>query len=87
LPDAYVTAYLLREMLSRASIEDLVSWSQQPALLTTVAFGKHRGKKYKDVPDDYLEWMISKGDFDEDVMHTVRTIRASRRVLPVTSTS
>ena len=78
LPDAYVTAHILREMLSRASVDQLVSWSQEPALLPNVLFGKHRGMKWIDVPDEYLVWIISKGDFNEDVMHTVQTIRANR---------
>jgi exodeoxyribonuclease X len=79
LPDAYVTAHILREMLNRASVDQLVLWSQQPALLINVGFGKHKGMKWTDVPDDYLGWIVSKGDFDEDVMHTVQTIRANRQ--------
>jgi exodeoxyribonuclease X len=77
LPDTYVTAHLLRQILTRASIDDLVSWSRQPVLLNKVTFGKHRGSKWTDVPDDYLDWIISK-DFDEDVMHTAKTVRANR---------
>jgi len=79
LPDAYVTAHLLRELLNHASIDDLVSWSQQPALLVNVGFGKHRGMKWTDVPGDYLDWMISKGDFNEDVLYTVQTVRRRRQ--------
>jgi exodeoxyribonuclease X len=79
LPDAFVTAHLLRQILNRASVDDLIDWSKQPALLNKVTFGKHKGLKWTDVPDDYLDWIISKRDFNEDVMHTVQTIRASRR--------
>lgn len=78
LPDARVTAHLLRQILTCASVDDLISWSKQPVLLNKVTFGKHRGAKWADVPDDYLDWIISKGDFDEDVMHTAQTIRANR---------
>jgi len=80
LPDAYVTAHLLRAMLNHASVDDLVSWSQQPALLVNVGFGKYRGMKWTDVPDDYFDWMITKGRFDdEDVLYTVQTVRRRRQ--------
>ena len=40
-PDAYVTAFILREMLAKESIDDLVAWTQAPALLPKIRFGKH----------------------------------------------
>jgi exodeoxyribonuclease X len=79
LPDAYVTAHLLRELLKTASFDDLVLWSQEPALLTKVRFGKYRGMKWTDVPSDYIDWIVFKSGFDdEDVMHTARMLRANR---------
>ena len=27
----------------------------------TVSFGKHQGKKYTEVPTDYLEWLVRQG--------------------------
>jgi exodeoxyribonuclease X len=81
LPDAYVTAHLLGQLLDRASVDDLVSWSSQPALLPKVTFGKHFGSKWADVPVDYMNWVISKGDFDENVMYTVKFELARRASL------
>ena len=78
LPDAYVTAHLLRQQLNRASLDDLITWSQQPALLTNVTFGKHRGLKWTDVPNGYLNWIIANGGFDENVMYTAKTVGAGR---------
>ena len=26
--------------------------------LKIVGFGKHKGKRWRDVPDDYLEWLV-----------------------------
>ena len=80
LPDAYVTAHLLRELLNSGSLDELISWSRQPALLPKVTFGKHRGSKWNDVPDDYLDWIINKGGFDENVMYTAKTVRSGRRL-------
>ena len=78
LPDAYVTAHLLRLQLNSASLDDLITWSQQPALLTNVTFGKHRGLQWTDVPDGYLDWIIASSGFDENVMYTAKTVRAGR---------
>ena len=80
LPDAYVTAHLLHKILtSGACVDDIVLWSGQPALLHIVAFGKHKGLKWADVPDGYLDWTIFKSDItDENIRHTAQTIRANR---------
>lgn len=72
MPDAYVTAHLLREILKNASIEDLIRWTNEPVLLPKVPFGKHRGRAWTDVPPDYLQWILRQQDMDEDVVHTAR---------------
>lgn len=28
----------------------------------TINFGKHKGKRWEEIPDSYLNWMIEKGD-------------------------
>lgn len=78
MPDAYVTAHLLREMLKHASTEDLIRWSNEPVLLPKVTFGKHRGQKWDAVPDDYLQWILRQQDMNEDVVHTARHYLAER---------
>ena len=70
-PDAYVTAHILREMLKLASVEQLIQWSNEPALLVTCYFKAHKGKPWKDVPADYLQWIV-KQDMDPDVLFTAR---------------
>lgn len=69
--DAYVTAFLLAEMLTEASVEQLVKFSTEPALLMRVPFGRDRGKRWSEVDEGLLHWVLGK-DFDEDVMFTVR---------------
>jgi len=68
-PDAYVTAFLLREMLRQESFDQLLAWSSEPALLVKVGFGKHFGLRWDEVPSGYLEW-VAKQDMDEDVLFT-----------------
>jgi exodeoxyribonuclease X len=71
-PDAYVTAFTLRELLKKATFEQLVAWSAEPAILPRVPFGKHRGMAWKDVPIDYLSWVMRQTDMDEDVIATAK---------------
>lgn len=70
-PDAYVTAFLLRDMLGAASLDDLVAWSSEPALQVRCQIGSWRGTPWREVDDGFLYW-VSQRDFDEDVIFTVR---------------
>ena len=72
MPDAYVTAHLLHEILKHASIEDLIRWTNEPILLPKVTFGKYRGQNWTDVPPDYLQWILRQQGMNEDVIHTAR---------------
>jgi exodeoxyribonuclease X len=78
LPDALVTAEVLKHMLRTHSPEELVALSTTPARLRTVRFGKYRGTLWKDVPSDYLEFILKK-DFDEDVKLTASAVLEGRR--------
>jgi len=71
-PDAYVIAFLLRALLERASFDDLVRWTDEPALLPRLTFGKHRGLPWDQVPPDYLSWLIRQQDMSEDVRFTAQ---------------
>lgn len=77
-PDAYVTAHLLMLMLERASVEQLIEWSSQPAILTRIPFGKLRGQSWDAADEGLLAWVLDK-DFDEDVIFTARHHLEKRR--------
>lgn len=68
-PDAYLGAALMVHILNdgRASLDEMVRWTNGPALLPRVNFGKHKGSKWEDVPADYLEWLAFKSDMDRDI--------------------
>jgi exodeoxyribonuclease X len=60
-PDAYVTAHLMARILdSGADPEDLIRWTSGPALLPRCPLHKHKGKKWEDVPTDYLNFIVFK---------------------------
>lgn len=70
LPDALVTAHILRELLRFATVEELISWTYEPALLPRVTFGRHRGCSWGEVPSDYLTWVIERSELGPDIKFT-----------------
>ena len=76
-PDAYVTAFHLRDMLNAVGAAQLLAWSSVPGLLPRVIRpGPDRGKEWHEISDDALVVML--GDRDEDVRFTAETERARR---------
>jgi len=72
LPDAYVTAHILRHMLGIKTAAEMIHISKYPALLTRFSFGKHKGTTFAEAPADYLEWIRDKSDMDEDTKFSAR---------------
>lgn len=73
-PDAYVTAFHLRDMLNAGTeIKHLLEWTDKPALQHLCRIGDWRGKPWSEVDDGFMHWILRKGTFDEDVVFTVRT--------------
>jgi len=77
-PDVIVTAKLLARMLwppageKVVTVEQMIKVSSIPAILPRLRFGKHSGKKFSEVPRDYLEWIVGQKGMDEDVVFTAR---------------
>jgi len=51
--------------------EKMIEISTNPLLIKRMPFGKHRGMNMKEVPVDYLQWLLST-DLDGDMEYTVR---------------
>ena len=64
LPDAYVTAHHLRDMLNQAGVDQLLAWSREPGLLPRVPAGPQRGKAFKDLDSDSLQALTRERDAD-----------------------
>lgn len=71
MPDAYVTAHHLRDMLAAASIEQLLEWSDLPGLLPRVPAGTFRGRRWDELDDGTLKRFAS--DREEDVRYSAET--------------
>jgi exodeoxyribonuclease X len=81
LPDGYVIAFLLRELLELATAEELIAWTDEPALLPRVTFGRYRGSRWEEVPLDYLAWIVDRSELGEDVRFTAQHHRRPERVV------
>ena len=76
-PDAYVTAFHLRDMLNEASVAQLIEWSSKPGLLPRVRYGPDRGKDWREIERGSLIGFLT--DRDPDVRFTAETELARRR--------
>ena len=56
--DCFMVYQFLQKYLSETerSLEELVEWLEQPQVLETFPFGKHKGVPVKDIPSSYLKW-------------------------------
>ena len=73
--DAEVTLALLHELLaSGAVIEDMLRWTDEPALLPRCPIGDYRGLPWSEVPDSFLNWILYKArDMREDIRFCAKT--------------
>lgn len=88
MPDAEVTAWLLSEMLTQRSAEDLIILTQQPILHKVCRMPAHAGKLWADLAEthdgrSYMQWVLRQGPkrklpsgaetgFDEDMIYTMQ---------------
>ncbi|WP_156679029.1 3'-5' exonuclease [Sphingomonas profundi] len=77
LPDAYVTAHHLRDMLATASVAQLIAWSAAPGLLPRVPAGPDRGRNWRELDDTALARHAD--DRDEDIRFSARHEIARRQ--------
>lgn len=71
MPDAYVTAHHLRDLLNEESLENLLAWSNEPGLLPRVPSGPDRGKGWDRLSDTTLREFIH--DRDVEIRFSAQT--------------
>jgi exodeoxyribonuclease X len=79
LPDAYVTAHHLRDMLNAASLEQLLAWSREPGLLPRVPAGPERGKAWDRLGPEALRALAQ--DRDVNIRFSAETELRRRGLL------
>ena len=59
--------------------------SAEPGLLVRFRFGRHKGMLVREVPTDYLAWMIGEAEMDRDAAFTARSELRRRGLLAASS--
>ena len=77
LPDAYVTAHHLRDMLNLAPLSTLLAWSREPGLLPRLPTGPDRGKMFSDLSDEALATLLR--DRDQSLRFSAETETRRRK--------
>jgi len=73
MSDVIVNREVFKHLAKRYKTTDqLFEVLSRPILMSTMPFGKHKGRPLKEIPLQYLQWMASK-DFDQDLLYTIRT--------------
>lgn len=64
--------------------EEMIQISGRPSLLHKCIFGKYVGTLWREVPREYLEWIVYKSSFDDaDVLYTARHYLSNNSQLPL----
>lgn len=78
MPDAYVTAHHLRDMLNEVSLDQLLTWSDEPGLLPRVPAGPERGKSWDQLSMTALNELAASRD--PDLRFSARVELARRKI-------
>lgn len=73
LGDVHTVRDLLLYLLPKTGldIETLFDRRAEPKLLHRMPFGKHKSKRFDQIPPDYLDWLGSLPDLDKDLKLTL----------------
>lgn len=82
MPDAYVTAHHLRDMLNETGLEQLISWSMEPGLLPRVRNGIYKGANWSQLTAEALADLAK--DRDINVRFSAATELRRRGSVPET---
>lgn len=70
--DAIVNIEVFKQLSQPFSTtKSLLSRLQKPIILKTMPLGKHNGRKFTEIPLEYLRW-ASYQDFDQDLLFSIR---------------
>ena len=59
-------------------VEEILRILQKPIRLRAMPLGKHKGRKFEEIPFEYLLW-AEKKDFDQDLLYSIRSEIRNRK--------
>jgi len=59
-------------------VDELLAILLKPIRLRAMPLGKHKGRKFEEIPIEYLLW-AQKKDFDQDLLHSIRSEIRNRK--------
>ncbi|MBJ8476600.1 putative quorum-sensing-regulated virulence factor [Acinetobacter bereziniae] len=65
--DILLTATILKKICEKLAIRDMASLYQMSEIARipkTIGFGKHKGSAIKDLPHDYINWLLRQSELD-----------------------
>ena len=60
------------------SVDDLLRILQKPIRMRAMPLGKHKGRRFEEIPIEYLMW-AEKKDFDQDLLFSIRSEIRNRK--------
>ncbi len=63
---------------SYKTTEQLIKTLEKPIKLKTMPLGKHKGRRFDEIPVEYLQWAERK-DFDQDLLFSIRSELKNRK--------
>jgi len=73
MSDVIVNREVFKRLAKRyKTTEQLFDALSRPVLMSSMPFGKHKGRPMKEIPLQYLQWMSNK-DFDQDLLFSIRS--------------
>ena len=61
------------------TVDELLKVLSHPIKMRTMPLGKHKGRSFRDIPLNYLQWASNK-DFDEDLLFSIRSELKRRKM-------
>jgi exodeoxyribonuclease X len=59
LCDCLITSRILKKLQEHgATLDEMITWEGEPAMLPKMPFGRHRNLAWTDIPFDYLSWIV-----------------------------
>lgn len=73
LSDVVVNIEVFKHLVAKfTTTKQVLDRLRRPILLKMMPLGKHKGRSFRDIPQQYLQWAASK-DFDQDLMYSIRS--------------